>query len=307
MSTIPAIQTRPQPPAAPGIKAAVQHMAGLLWYEMLSTLSKSGLDADSLGTGGSDFQSLFLWNIAQTDFGKYDTALAAAASRQIGGAGGPAPALAPPAAAAEPDLPAAVLQAMQINPAPEASAVMASAAAAAPARDLLRQAQEFARAVWPQMRAAAQALGVPPVAILAQSALETGWGTAAPGHNLFGIKAADGQSGTSRATHEVQDGVLVPQSASFRDYQDDAASIQDYVGQIRAGYQSVLGQQSVAGFAEALQQAGYATDTNYAAKIITISNSPLMGLVLRDLAATGDASGVPTPTTDHSSEQMRTP
>lgn len=307
MSAIPVIQTRAQPQAAaaPGIKAAVQHMAGLLWFDMLSAMNKSGLDADSLGTGGSDFQSLFLWNIAQHDFGKYDAVLAAAASRQIGKAGGPAPALMPPAA--EPDLAAPLLQAMQTTQAPEAGCIVASATQAAPTRDLLRQARDFARAVWPQMRAAAQALGVPPVAMLAQSALETGWGVTAPGHNLFGIKAADGQSGTSRATHEMQDGVLVPQSASFRNYPDSAASIQDYVGQIRAGFQSVLGQQSVAGFAQALQQAGYATDTNYASKIIAISNSPLMDQVLRDLAATGGTSAAVAPTTHHSSEHAGTP
>ena len=73
---------------------------------------------------------------------------------------------------------------------------------------------------------------MPPVALLAQSALETGWGTASPGNNLFGIKAADGQTGTSRPTHEMVDGLLTAQSATFRDYASPAASIADYVQQI---------------------------------------------------------------------------
>ena len=97
--------------------------------------------------------------------------------------------------------------------------------------------------------------------MLAQSALETGWGNAAPGNNLFGIKAVDGEAGTSRATHEVVDGVMTPQTASFRNYPSTAASVSDYVGQIQAGFQGAVGQSTVSGFAQALQQAGYATDT----------------------------------------------
>ncbi|MDE8345381.1 MAG: glucosaminidase domain-containing protein [Acidocella sp.] len=293
------------PVAAPGMKAAVQHMAGMLWYEMLSELNKSGLDAGGLGAGGSDFQSLFLWNIAQNDFGKYDAGLAAAASRQVGGEGGAAPALAAPAAL-EPALPLPVQQAMQITSASAIGDLAAASTDSVTARDMVRQATEFARAVWPQMRAAAQRLGVPPVAVLAQSALETGWGVAAPGHNLFGIKAADGQTGTNRATQEMQNGVMVQRSASFRDYADDSASISDYVGQIQAGFQNVLGQQSVAGFAQALQQAGYATDTNYAAKIITIANSPLMNQVMHGLAA-GGIDGTMMPNENQTSKDTRMP
>ncbi|NNM57066.1 MAG: flagellar biosynthesis protein FlgJ [Acidocella sp.] len=265
----------------PGLSAAVKHMTGMLWYEMLSELNKSGMSADTLGTGGDNFQSMFLWNVAQNDFGKYDTALAAAAARQVGGSGSSAPGTMPalPVTAAAP-----YIQAMP-------AAAQAAPAQTRQAGDLLSQAKSFAKAVWPQIQAAAQQLGVPPVALLAQSALETGWGAAAPGHNLFGIKAVDGETGTSRATHEMVDGVLVPQTSAFRDYTSLSASISDYVGQIQSGFQAAVGQNTVAGFAGALQHDGYATDTNYAAKIVSISQSPLMAQVLQAVGVAAQGAG----------------
>ena len=82
--------------------------------------------------------------------------------------------------------------------------------------------------------------------------------------------------------------MMTPQTAAFRNYASIAASVSDYVGQIQSGFQNAVGQNTVNGFAHALQQAGYATDTNYAAKIISISQSPLMTQVLQTV---GDAQG----------------
>jgi flagellar protein FlgJ len=128
---------------------------------------------------------------------------------------------------------------------------------------------------------AASVLGVPPVGLLAQAALETGWGSAVPGNNLFGIKAGAGQASSVRATHEMVDGVLVPESTSFRDYGSPLACVSDYVRLIQANFPKVLGQSSVTNFANALQAGGFATDSNYASKIIMISQSPLMGQMLQ--------------------------
>ncbi len=250
----------------PGMAAAVQHMAGMLWYEMLSELNKTGLNSDALGTGGDDFQGMFLWNVAQNDFAKYDSALTAAMLRQVGGVANMAPVGAQ-------------------------AAVVAAPEDTQPAKDLLTQARQFVKSVWPQISAAAQALGVPPVAVLAQSALETGWGSAAPGNNLFGIKAVDGEAASSRPTHEMVDGVLTAQNAAFRDYASTQDSVSDYVGQIQAGFPAVVGQSTVQGFAGALQQAGYATDMNYAQKIIKISSSPLMVQALAAVGAPAHKAG----------------
>jgi flagellar protein FlgJ len=262
----------------PSVGTEAQKLAGMLWYEMLSAMNANGFDTSALGAGGSEFQSMFLWNEAETNFSKYDTGLVAAAQRQIGGVGGnatQAPAPATPAPAA----PASVAQMLAQNAA--ASDITASALPAPQTGSLITQATSFAQALWPDITQAAATLGVPPVAVLAQAALETGWGVAAPGNNLFGIKAVDNETGTARATHEMVDGVLIPQTARFRDYSSPAASLGDYVDLIQNGYTNALGQGTVAGFAQALQAGGYATDTSYAAKIEQIAQSPLMAQVLK--------------------------
>jgi flagellar protein FlgJ len=277
---IPATQT---PPGHANLAGAVKHAVGMLWYEMLSELNKSGLDPSSLGAGSEDFQSMFLWNIAQNDFAKYDTALTGAMTRQVGGT----PDIAP--ASAMVDFP---VQVMQLDNAAGATsaitqdeAISLTPAATQPAGNLLTQAKNFAKSIWPEITAAAQVLGVPAAGVLAQSALETHWGSAAPGDNLFGIKAVHGQPGITRPTFEMVDGVLTPETATFRDYPSTAASVADYVSHIQSGYPAVSGQQSVSGFAQALQDGGYATDRNYAAKIVHLSQSPLMQQVLQSLGA----------------------
>lgn len=271
----------------PGVGETVQHMAGMLWYQMLQAMNRNGLSKDALGTGSDDFQNMFLWNLAQNDFSKYDTGLIAAAMRQVGGH----EADIPKAANVQPSLPLARI--LPSASAYETAAPDALPDAAAASGDLLSQAKNFAAAIWPQISRAAQLLGVPPVAVLAQTALETGWGASVPGHNLFGIKALDSQPGSTRATHEVMDGVLTAQSARFRDYGTLADAVDDYVGLIQSGYQNAAGQGTVAGFAQALQQGGYATDQNYAAKIINLAHSPLMAQVLHAISGSSPQAGTP--------------
>lgn len=286
--------------AAPSAVATqVKHMAGMLWYEMLSQMNENGFADGALGAGGGDFQSMFLWNLAQNDFSKYDTQLNAAALAQLGGgaaapdsgagasaipaAASPIAAIASTIAAAAGTVPAGASDGVSsATTAPSNASVAASGSGAA--GPTLDRAIAYAQKLWPQISAAAQQLGVPPVAILAQSALETGWGAAAAGNNFFGIKAAPGEAGTTRATHEMVNGVLQAQTASFRDYDSPSASVADYVGVIQSGFQSAIGQNSVAGFAQTLQNSGYATDQNYAAKIESISQSPMMQQVLQSVA-----------------------
>ncbi len=275
-------------PQKPSLSTTVQHMAGMLWYEMLSAMNENGMSPEALGAGGSDFQSMFLWNLSQNDFSKYDSALLAATTRQIGGATSAAPATI--AAAAPPPLATPLSNNVSTSAAIQTEALVAVPEAAPPASDLTTQAKNFAKSVWPQITQAAQALGVPPIAVLAQTALETGWGASSPGNNIFGVKASGGESGTTRATHEVIDGVLTPQTASFRNYPDLADSISDYVGLIQSGFSTAMGQNTVAGFAQALQSGGYATDTNYASKIVNIAQSPLMAQVLQAIGGTSSTA-----------------
>jgi hypothetical protein len=121
----------------------------------------------------------------------------------------------------------------------------------------------------------AQAIGrqfkIPPSVVIAQAALETGWGQAVKGNAYFGIKQGS-SSGASIAftTREVIEGKAVATVERFRAYRNFAEAAQAY-GQFlqeTPRYQEAFQHTSnPAKFAEALQQAGYATDPQYAEKV----------------------------------------
>ncbi len=171
-------------------------------------------------------------------------------------------------------------------PAPGAS----SAAPSPPAKNAtqpLEQAKSFIASILPSVQTAAKQLGVAPVAILAQAALETGWGRHIPGNNVFGVKAGGGWIGgtVQKLTREFQNGVASVGTAAFRAYQNVADSVENYAALLsRPRYQSARGQgNDISAFASALQRSGYATDPDYAAKLAAIARSPRMQLALQQL------------------------
>ncbi len=144
---------------------------------------------------------------------------------------------------------------------------------------------EFIQTLMPAAEQAAAQLGVDPKVILAQAALETGWGAAMiedeegiSSNNFFGIKADERWQGDAveTLTTEVFDGKAMTVTAPFRAYDDPEASFQDYVDFLSSSdrYQTAL---SVADDSEQyvneLQDAGYATDPDYAEKILRIASS----------------------------------
>jgi peptidoglycan hydrolase FlgJ len=142
---------------------------------------------------------------------------------------------------------------------------------------------DFVRTMWPHAEKAAREIGVDPHALLAQAALETGWGKSVPcngsgdcSFNLFGIKAGSQWSGAtvSVPTLEFEEGMPVRKFERFRSYDTAADSFRDYAGLIRnnARYEDALGTGAdVASFASALQRGGYATDPAYARKIVAVA------------------------------------
>jgi len=164
----------------------------------------------------------------------------------------------------------------------------ASAAKDAAPQPLWKDPESFARDVWPHAEKAAQRLNVAPEAIVAQAALETGWGAHVPQHtdgsssfNLFGIKAGKGWSGgqVSKPTLEFEAGVATPQVAEFRAYDDVAATFDDYSEMLRNNprYAAVSDHgEDIEGFARALQSAGYATDPLYADKLRDVARGETM-------------------------------
>ncbi|WDY57884.1 flagellar assembly peptidoglycan hydrolase FlgJ [Pseudomonas sp. PSKL.D1] len=130
-------------------------------------------------------------------------------------------------------------------------------------------------------RQAAGKSGVPAELILAQAALETDWGrrriTCADGsdsHNLFGIKAGGRWQGqtTEVQTTEYVAGEAQKQVESFRVYPDAQAAFDDYARLIRSrpGYAAARNAASSSQAAVALQQGDYATDPQYASKLIAV-------------------------------------
>jgi len=102
---------------------------------------------------------------------------------------------------------------------------------------LAKSKADFVRTMWPHAQRAGNALGVDPSALVAQAALETGWGRAVPSQasgassfNLFGIKAGAHWNGATAhvPTLEFEDGVPVRRVERFRAYGSPAESFNDY-------------------------------------------------------------------------------
>lgn len=153
----------------------------------------------------------------------------------------------------------------------------------------------FVKDIWPHAQHAAQELGVDPKVLVAQAALETGWGRGiirhpdgSSSHNLFGIKAGgDWQKGTVTVpTVEYRDGLAVKERASFRSYDSLAASFQDYVQFLRSDprYKDALTHAGDPGkFSADLQDAGYASDPRYAEKIDGVLGGDTLSATLSEL------------------------
>ncbi|WP_312140379.1 flagellar assembly peptidoglycan hydrolase FlgJ [Pantoea septica] len=129
--------------------------------------------------------------------------------------------------------------------------------------------------------AASKKSGVPHQLIIAQAALESGWGNreiptqdGRRSHNLFGIKATPDWQGetTEVTTTEYINGVAKKVKAAFRVYQSYAEGLADYAALIARSprYRKVSAAKTPESGAHALQAGGYATDPNYANKLINI-------------------------------------
>lgn len=148
--------------------------------------------------------------------------------------------------------------------------------------------QAFVQGLYPHATKAASVIGLEPKVLLAQAALETGWGKGmsrrpdgSPSFNVFNIKADRRWQGETvfKDTTEYRQGIALNEVAKFRAYGSYAESFADYVQflQNNPRYTEALAQTSdSASYLQALQQAGYATDPNYAKKILRIVHGPLL-------------------------------
>lgn len=147
--------------------------------------------------------------------------------------------------------------------------------------------QGFVKKLYNMAKKAADTLGQDPAVLLAQAALETGWGkkishdpNKGSSHNLFNIKADHRWEGekVSVSTLEFRDGIPVRETAAFRAYDSLADSFKDYVTFVStsARYQEAVNSNDATDYIQKLKQAGYATDPAYAEKILRIMQSEPM-------------------------------
>jgi flagellar protein FlgJ len=145
--------------------------------------------------------------------------------------------------------------------------------------------QDFVNRMLPPIRRVAGALNLNPQALLAQAALETGWGQRMPrnadgssSNNMFGIKASEEWSG-ARATAdtvEVSNGVASTRRTAFRAYGSIEESVNDFAMLLASSprYREALSAGGDAqGYVASIGRSGYATDPDYANKLNQILNS----------------------------------
>jgi peptidoglycan hydrolase FlgJ len=177
-------------------------------------------------------------------------------------------------------------------PAPSAPATGAPTAAIA------HSPADFVHRMMPPIRRVAAALGVDPMGILAQAALETGWGQRMPrhadgssSHNMFGIKAGDEWAGprASADSMEVANGVATPRRTTFRAYDSIEESVNDFASLLKSSprYRDVIAAGgSAEGYIASMGKSGYATDPEYANKL----NQILHGETLQSALAARTAA-----------------
>ncbi len=164
----------------------------------------------------------------------------------------------------------------------QATAVAATPTAKRPALPLDGTPAAFVEALRPHAERIARQLKVPAAVLIAQAALETGWGqkvladgNGGSSHNLFNIKADQRWQGerTQVTALEFEQGVAVKRRSAFRVYDSLAQSFDDFKNFLENStrYADALRQSDdPAKFLQGLQQAGYATDPLYAKKILAV-------------------------------------
>lgn len=148
------------------------------------------------------------------------------------------------------------------------------------ARVQFNEPKDFVTALAEPAKLVEKKLKVPYQVVIAQAALETGWGqkiieqpNGQSSHNLFNIKADrrwDGDK-TMKETLEYEQGSMVKKREPFRVYKNMMESVNDYINFLSNSdrYKDALDKSSnVEHFLQGLQKAGYATDPNYAKKIM---------------------------------------
>jgi flagellar protein FlgJ len=263
-----ALKKDPNSPQA--ISAVAQQVEALFLQMMLKSMRDAGSSNNPDSNEMNMYQDMFDKQVALTISQHQDLGIGAMLKRQLS---------AKPAAPAG----AAALKSAQASTAQSPAAAQASAA---------QSPGEFVDQVMPTIRRAASALGLNPLGLLAQAALETGWGQrmprtadGRPSFNMFGIKAGDSWTGARATadTMEFSNGVATPRRTAFRAYGSIEDSVNDFANLLRNSPRyrdAVAAGNDTQAYVDGIGKSGYATDPEYASKLSQILNSDTLRAAL---------------------------
>lgn len=260
------------------LRAAAQQMEGMFVQQMLKSMREAGFKDGLFNNQASDmYASMYDQQIALDIAQKGQLGFADMILRQLGGEE------ALEVGINSPSRGSSLYSPLESKTASALAQTCKAVAGSEPlqAADQGDKSQSFiSRMLRPALHAAL-ASGIHPHLILAQAALESGWGKreiltrdGQPSHNLFGIKATGDWTGktTQVTTTEYVNGAPQKIKAAFRVYDSYTDALKDYTRLLKNNprYQNVLQSSSPERGAQALQAGGYATDPAYAQKLITI-------------------------------------
>jgi flagellar protein FlgJ len=261
-------------PATPATIKAVSEQVEALFLQMMLKSMRDATDAEGGETTSNEtsmYQDMFDKQVALTLSKRQDLGIARLFERQLGGKSAPGSSVTGQPAPLRPGV--ASSDADGRGPSAQSTAVTGEHAA------------EFVKAVLPTIQRAAQAIGVNPMGMLAQAALETGWGRRMPrtadgssSLNLFGVKAGDRWQGARAVadTVEVSGGVATARRTAFRAYGSIEESVNDFANLLASSpryREAVQAGGSAQGYVESMGRAGYATDPEYGNKLSQLLNS----------------------------------
>jgi flagellar protein FlgJ len=274
LNALAALKNAPTSPAT--IKAVSEQVEALFLQMMLKSMrdaSEAAGEPTSNETGM--YQDMFDKQVALTLSKRQDLGIARLFERQLGGGKSPG---GQGAAAAAP--------LREAKPAPQAASPDSqSRAAPTTGVNLPERAAEFVEQVLPTIRQAAAALGVNPIGMLAQAALETGWGQRMPrtaegnsSLNLFGVKAGSEWSGARAVadTVEISGGVAKQSRTAFRAYGSVAESVGDFARLLASSpryREAITAGADARAYVQSIAKAGYASDPDYANKLNEVLDS----------------------------------
>jgi peptidoglycan hydrolase FlgJ len=251
LNGLEALKRDPNSPQAQ--KAVAEQVEAMFLQMMLKSMRDASASQDPDGNEMGMYQDMFDKQVALTISQHADLGIGRLLKRQVSGK---SPPVSPKAAA-------------------ETGAIAPTAA-------------DFVNRMLPAIKSAAASLGVSPKGLLAQAALETGWGQrmprnadGSPSYNMFGIKAGEGWTGAKAVADsmEVTNGVAAPKRTAFRSYGSIEESVNDFAALLKNSprYKDALAAGNDAqAYISRIGNSGYATDPDYSNKLNEILHGDAM-------------------------------